>query len=320
MDNRLHNLHRRSELLRKFRRFFYDRNFIEVETPLLSCEVIPELHIEPIALSREATQRTAMYLQASPELHMKRLLAEGLQAIFQVTRSFRAGELGHLHNPEFTLVEWYRAGDDIQAGMNLLDELCQSLLGTPPSRRISYREAFHSLLGICPHTATCERLANCATQHAISVPDNMPANDRDEWLNLLLTTRIEPQLGLATPDLLYDYPLSQSALAKLATRDEGIQVAERFELYWRGVELANGYHELTDAEELRQRLSQVNQQRETDGRPVFPLPESLLSAMERGLPDSSGCALGFDRLAMLAVEAESIGEVMAFCQQKRTME
>ncbi len=316
MDNRLQKLARRSELLHKLRNFFFERNFTEVETPLLSHEVIPEQHIEPIAVSRDATLHTAypqttQYLQASPELHMKRLLAEGLQAIFQVTRSFRAGELGHLHNPEFTLVEWYRTGDDMQAGMNLLDELCQVLLGTPPARRISYNEAFQSLLGIYPHTATCERLATCATQHAISVPDNMPANDRDEWLNLLLTTRIEPQLGLTTPDLLYDYPLSQSALAKLATRDEGIQVAERFELYWQGVELANGYHELTDVEELRKRLTQVNHHREESGRAALPLPESLLAAMEYGVPESTGCALGFDRLVMLVVGAKAISEVMA---------
>lgn len=305
-------LQQRSELLRSLRSFFYDRNFIEVETPLLSSEVIPELHIEPLALSRNVTRHTARYLQASPELHMKRLLAEGMSSIFQVTRSFRGGESGELHNPEFTLVEWYRAGDDMQAGMTLLDELCQSLLGTPPARRISYGEAFQSLLSICPHTASCEQLATCAEQHAIAIPAEMPAEDRDEWLTLLLSARIEPQLGQTAPDLLYDYPVSQSALAKLATREDGTKVAERFELYLQGVELANGYHELTDAAELRERLTQVNHQREADGRPALPSPESLLAAMQQGLPDSSGCALGFDRLVMLALGAKSIGEVMAF--------
>ncbi|TWU30381.1 EF-P lysine aminoacylase EpmA [Bythopirellula polymerisocia] len=314
MFNRIQNLQRRSELLNRLRSFFYDRNFIEVETPLLSSEVIPELHIEPIAVSSDATRRTA-FLQASPELHMKRLLAEGMPAIFQVTRSFRADELGRLHNPEFTLVEWYREGDDMQAGMNLLDELCQTLLGTPPARRIRYGEAFQELLEICPHTATCEQLATCAKRNAIAIPENMPTTDRNEWLNLLLTARIEPQLGLTAPDLLYDYPASQSALAKLAIRDDGIEVAERFELYWKGVELANGYHELTDAAELRERLTVVNQQRELAGRHALPMPESLLAAMQLGLPNSSGCALGFDRLAVLAIGAEKIGEVMAFSEE-----
>ncbi len=313
MDKRIQYLRTRSDLLFKLRTFFLNRNFFEVETPLLSGEVIPELYIDPVSLCDDATRPTA-YLQASPELHMKRLLTEGIPAIFQVTRSFRLGESGKLHNREFTLAEWYRAGYDMSAGITLLDELVQSMLGTPPARRISYSEAFQTILNICPHTASCEQLALCAERHSVSVPTGMP-DDRDEWLNLLLSTRIEPQLGRTTPDLLYDYPASQSALAKLATRENGIEVAERFELYWRGIELANGYHELTDAAELRERLTQVNSQRKANGRPILPMPESLLAAMERGLPDSSGCALGFDRLAMLAVGAESIEEVMTFCDK-----
>lgn len=314
MNERIHNLKTRSDLLRRMRGFFYERDFIEVETPLLSDEVIPELHIEPLALSRDATHHTA-YLQASPELHMKHLLGEGIPAMFQVTRSFRTGESGRLHNPEFSLAEWYRAGDDMSAGMTLLDELVQTLLGTLPARRISYREAFQSILDICPYTASCEQLATCAERNSVSIPSGMPVDGRDEWLNLLLSVRIEPLLGQSNPDLLYDYPASQSALAKLATREDGVQVAERFELYWNGIELANGYHELTDANELRERLAQVNFQRNENDRSSLPMPESLLAAMERGMPACSGCALGFDRLVMLAVGAESIEEVMTFCDR-----
>jgi elongation factor P--(R)-beta-lysine ligase len=311
MGNRLENLKRRSELLRKLREFFYDREFLEVETPLLSREVIPELHIEPLSFrSRDSTNRR-LWLQASPELHMKRLLAEGLTAIFQVTRSFRAGEHGKLHNPEFTIVEWYRTDDNMLAGMSLLDELCRTLLGTPPAIRTSYAGAFQTHLGICPHTASCEELAACAERHSI-VAQGINSADRDEWLNLLLATKIEPQLGKQGPEFLFDYPASQAALAKTALREHGIEVAERFELYWQGVELANGYHELTDAAELRARFIEVNKARAADGRPALPLPESLLSAMEQGIPDSTGCALGFDRLVMLALGAESIGDVMAF--------
>jgi len=139
----------------------------------------------------------------------------------------------------------------------------------------------------------------------------MPQHDRDEWLNLLLATQVEPKLGLAGPEILYDYPASQAALAKITPREDGIKVARRFELYWRGIELANGYDELTDAAELRSRLEKANIRRAADDRPALPLPESLLSAMKTGLPPCSGCALGFDRLVMLALGAKSIAEVTA---------
>jgi elongation factor P--(R)-beta-lysine ligase len=162
-------LERRSVLVRKLREFFYGRGFIEVETPLLAREIIPELHIEPIRTEG------GEFLQASPELHMKRLLAAGAQAIFQVTRSFRAGERGQLHNPEFTIVEWYHVGDDMAAGIDLLDELTQSLLGTPPAKRTSYSGAFERTLHISPHTCKVDELAvaakkadmaQCAAGHA----------------------------------------------------------------------------------------------------------------------------------------------------------
>jgi lysyl-tRNA synthetase class 2 len=309
MTDRIVNLKRRGELLRNLREFFYNRNFVEVETPLLSNEVIPELHIEPPVVNHDATHRTA-FLQASPELHMKRLLVEGMPAIFQVTRSFRAGEVGSLHNPEFTILEWYRAGDDMNAGMKLHDDLMQTVVNSPTAIRTTYAEAFQKTLGINPHTASCEALAECAAQHNIAA-EGINTNDRDEWLNLLLATKIEPTLGQTAPELLYYYPASQASLAKTIERD-GIEVAERFELYWRGVELANGYHELTDAAELRRRFIEVNAGRVADNRPALPLPESLLAAMERGLPASTGCALGFDRLVMLALGAKQIADVMAF--------
>ena len=314
MNSRLDNLNRRAQLLRKLREFFHERGFLEVETPLLSSEVIPELHIEPPHIeSRDSTNRTAQWLQASPELHMKRLLAQGMPAIFQVTRSFRAGERGRLHNPEFTIVEWYRAGDDMHAGMVLLDDLCQTLLGTPPAIRTTYAAAFEKCVGINPHTASCAELNACAKQHGIAA-EGIEPNDRDEWLNLLLAKKIETRLGLEGPELLFEYPANQASLAKTATRADGVEVAERFELYWQGVELANGFYELTDAQELRNRFNAVNKARTADGRSALTLPESLLSAMQSGLPDSAGCALGFDRFAMLAVGAESIGDVMTFSE------
>jgi lysyl-tRNA synthetase class 2 len=304
----IESLEKRSALLRTLRAFFHERNFLEVETPLLTDEIIPELHIEPIRTDAE------LFLQASPELYMKRLMANGATAIFQVTRSFRAGERGQLHNPEFTIVEWYRAGDDMNEGMDLLDELTQSLLGTPPALRSSYAEAFERILRICPHTSTTDDLSEVAEKANVAVPGAMDRNDRDEWLNLLLAARIEPQLGRDRPEIVYHYPASQASLSKVIASDAGYEVAERFELYCKGVELANGFHELTDAAEQRRRFDAVNTARVADGRCALPIPESLLAALEHGLPDCTGVALGFDRLTMLAIGASSIDRVIAFHQ------
>lgn len=305
------NLQQRSQLLRVVREFFFNRDFVEVETPLLSSEIIPELHIEPIARIDRSGKAMPSYLQASPELQMKRLLSAGMSALFQITKSFRADEHGPLHNPEFTIVEWYRTGHDMRAGMQLLDELCQTTLKTSAARRTSYAAAFEQYANIDPHSASIEQLAACVESHQLTAPADIRDNNRDEWLNVLLALQVEPQLGRERPEILYDYPASQAALAKTALRDSGIEVAERFELFWQGVELANGYHELTDAAELRQRLEQVNCRRLADSRDVLPMPESLLQAMKQGLPNCAGCALGFDRLVMLACGANSIHEVMA---------
>jgi lysyl-tRNA synthetase class 2 len=302
-------LERRGELLRRLREFFHQRGFIEVETPLLASEIIPELHIEPICAEGGA------FLQASPELHMKRLLAAGICDIYQVTRSFRAGERGQLHNPEFTIVEWYRTGDDMAAGIDLLDELVQSLLNTPPAVRTTYAEAFERTLHISPHSATLEDLSAAAEKTDVDVPAGMNRHDRDEWLNLLLVTRVEPTLGLDRPEIVYHFPASQASLAKVARSQHGYDVAERFELYYHGIELANGFHELDDAAELRKRFEAVNVARVTDGRHSLPLPQSLLAAIQGGLPDCTGVALGFDRLVMLATGAKSIDEVVAFPQE-----
>jgi elongation factor P--(R)-beta-lysine ligase len=303
------NLQQRSLLLRRLRDFFYERGFIEVETPLVADEVIPELHIEPT--------RTAdgQFLQASPELHMKRLLAAGAKAIFQITRSFRASERGPMHNPEFTMVEWYRVGDDMRAGIELLDELAQTTLATPPCDRTTYAAVFERVLNVDPHAATIAELSAAAAASKIAIPSGINSSDRDEWLNLLLATVIEPQLGRDRPEIIYHYPASQASLSRV-TRDElGREVAERFELYYHGIELANGFHELTDAGEQRRRFEEVNAARITDGRPALPLPETFLAAIERGIPNCTGVALGFDRLLMLAVGAKTIGDVIAFPQR-----
>ncbi|MCC7473889.1 MAG: EF-P lysine aminoacylase GenX [Pirellulales bacterium] len=302
----LEALRQRRGLLIELRRFFEGHGFLEVETPLLAEEIIPELHIEPFVVEGGG------FLQASPELHMKRLLAAGAEAIFQVTRSFRAGEIGQLHNPEFTIIEWYRTGDDMEAGIGLLDSLLQTMLNTPPARRTSYAEAFERELGVSSHLATARDLAELTERSGVPVPEGMKREDKDEWLNLLLAGRIEPQLGRDRPEIVFHYPASQASLAKVVRLPQGYEVAERFEVYYRGVELANGFHELSDAAEQRARFMAVNAARVAEGRRALPLPERLLAALEHGLPDCTGVALGFDRLAMLAAEGSSVADVMAF--------
>jgi lysyl-tRNA synthetase class 2 len=305
----------RSELLRQLREFFAKRGFLEVETPLLSANTVVDRHLDPFHVvvddgRVESGSVRAYWLQTSPELGMKRLLAAGAGAIYQITRSFRRGETGPLHNPEFTIVEWYRTGDSMAQGIQFLDELSRSLLGRGAAERTGYAEAFKRFLGIDPHHADCGELATLARQSGILAPPSLRPDDRDGWLDLLLVERVSPNLGIDRPTILYDYPASQAALAQI--RPGPPAVAERFELYVSGIELANGYHELLDAGELRRRMVQANLQRMADGKPELPEESRLLAAMEAGLPPSTGVALGFDRLVMLAAGATMLEEVMAF--------
>jgi elongation factor P--(R)-beta-lysine ligase len=251
-----------------------------------------------------------MWLQTSPEFAMKRLLAAGAPAIYQVARVFRQDELGPLHNPEFTLVEWYQPGDSMNPGMQLTSDLCETMLGRGVAERISYADAFQRHVGIDPHTADGKQLAAVARKLGIQPPASLALEDRDGWLDLLMVERIQPHLGTQRPTLLYDYPASQAALARI--RPQEPPVAERFELYVDGIELANGYHELLDPAELQARNARTNAQRVADGKPALPEESRLLAAMDAGLPPAVGVALGFDRLVMLAAGAKSIAEVVAF--------
>lgn len=301
----------RAGLLRRLRQFFHQCGFLEVETPILSADTVVDRHLDPFYVDWTAApgrppQRC--WLQTSPEFAMKRLLAAGGGAMFQVSKVFRQGEIGPLHNPEFTLVEWYCPDDTPDAGMQRLSDLCEILLGRGPAERLSYREAFQRYVGLDPHTADSEALLTAA--RGLAVPETLSPRDRDGWLDLLLVERIQPHLGVGRPAILYDYPASQAALARI--RPETPPVAERFELYVDGIELANGYHELLDAAELRRRIAEANAQRRADGKDPLPAESRLLAAMEAGLPPSVGVALGFDRLVMLAAGAQNIRQVIAF--------
>ena len=308
-------LRRRAQLLKQLRAFFDDRDFLEVETPLVSRDTVVDRHLDPIPVTLFEDPRVPetgrrMWLQTSPEFAMKRLLAAGGQRIYQVAKAFRGGERGRFHNPEFTIVEWYQVGATMAEGMALLADLVMELLQFPEVGLISYGDAFQQTLGVNAHTATVSELAAVAHRASVVVPANMPPDDRDEWLNVLLAGAIEPRLGAQFPQILFDYPASQAALAQV--RNEDPPVASRFELYIRGLELANGYHELLDANILRERNLQNNRWRQVDGKYTVPEDSLLLAAMDRGLPDCVGVALGFDRLVMLATGAECLQQVMAF--------
>lgn len=313
------NLRLRAELLRKLREFFFERGLLEVETPLASADVVVDRHLDPLSVvlpddPRQPNVGRRLWLQTSPEFAMKRLLAAGGPAIYQVTRAFRADEIGPLHNPEFTIVEWYRPGDDMAAGMTLLSDLSESLLGRGPAERISYAAAFQKYVGLDPHLASLPDLKAEIIAMDQCDPNKLP-DDRDFLLDFLLAGRVQDQLGFGRPTILFDYPAAQAALARTRTVDpasSSAAVGERFELYVEGIELANGYHELLDPAELRRRQVAANAHRRADGRAVLPEESRLLDAMDTGLPPSTGVALGWDRLVMIAAGASQIREVMPF--------
>lgn len=305
-------LRTRSEIVWKLRSCFHDLGFQEVHTPVLSRDTVVDRHLHPISvpaasLELDVDPVTSYFLQTSPEFAMKRLLAAGVSAMYQIGPAFRSGERGSLHNPEFTMVEWYRTGDDLAAGIALLSQLV-AVIGRTQPVVASYRSVFLQHAGCDPLDDSLAELAACGAGCAGVNTDW--TDDRDEWLNLIFSAKVQPELGHETPSIVTHYPSSQSALARICPSDP--RTAERFELFIDGVELANGYHELIDADELLARNTHVNDQRLNDGRPALPQESQLLQAMRDGLPECSGCALGLDRLVMIATQADSIDQVLAF--------
>ncbi len=242
---------------------------------------------------------------------MKRLLAAGSGAIYQICKAFRNGESGRRHNPEFTLLEWYRPDFNHHQLMEDVATLVNSVLPKPRAvEYLSYGEIFIRHLNIDPHHATALQLQQCAKQHHITDAERLDLPSKDGWLDLLLTHCIEPQLGQNHLSFVYDYPASQASLAKIRTGSPPL--AERFELYLEGMELANGFYELTDADEQQQRFSQNLEQRCLQGQPIVPMDKNLLAAINAGLPDCAGVALGVDRLLMQTTNTTEIDNVLSF--------
>jgi elongation factor P--(R)-beta-lysine ligase len=307
----LENLRLRACVLKQIRDFFAARHVMEVDTPLMCHTSVTDPYIQSIPAlfqphPKENEQR--YYLQTSPEYAMKRLLAAGSGAIYQIAKAFRQGELGRFHNPEFTMLEWYRPGFDHHRLMDEMDDLLQLILKTPPAERKSYAELFQTFLHLDPHHASIHELMACAKDKSISVAGDI--TDRDTWLSLLITHYIEPQIGKDRPCFIYDFPGSQAALARLQPGDT--PVASRFEVYFQGIELANGFHELQDANEQRKRFENNLIARKQLGLSELPIDEYLLSALSHGLPDCAGVALGIDRIIMLAASCHHIAEILSF--------
>jgi elongation factor P--(R)-beta-lysine ligase len=304
----------RARLLARIREFFAARGVLEVDTPIIVNAPVSDVHIHSARVeltpAAPGSPPAHFFLHTSPEYAMKRLLAAGVGDIYQICHVARALESGRVHNPEFTLLEWYRIGFSLGQLMDEVELLVGGLLGSPAeasAERLSYREAFLRELALDPFEATTTQLAQAAAPLALSAGAPL---ERDGYLELLMGSLIGPRLGKERLTFIYGYPASQAALARLDPADP--RAAQRFELYARGIELANGFHELAVAAEQRARFAADNAARCRAGLPVQPLDERLLAALGSGLPDCAGVALGVDRLLMLASGASHIDQVLAF--------
>lgn len=302
-------LRARAGIIGQVRQFFAERNVLEVETPCLSAAAVsdPQLHpfaTDYVADGDQAAQR--LYLHTSPEYPMKRLLAAGSGCIWQLCKVFRNGETGGRHNPEFSMLEWYRVGFDHHQLMDEVEALVVGILGCAAARRVTYASLFAEHLELDVHQCSDADLAQQG-RNRCGFSGEMP---RDGWLNLLFSHCIEP--ALQAPTMVYAFPASQAALAQVVDGDDAVPSAARFELFVQGMELANGYFELTDAKEQGRRFAADQRERAAMGKAALPVDTRLVDALNAGLPPCAGVALGLDRLVMLALGAPRIEQVIAF--------
>jgi elongation factor P--(R)-beta-lysine ligase len=317
-------LRQRAGLLARVREFFAARRVLEVDTPLIVNSPVSDVHIHSATVCLTPAGAPPLFLHTSPEYAMKRLLAAGSGDIYQICHVARGLEQGRLHNPEFTLIEWYRIGFSLAELMSEVEALLRALLAERAagrgSERLTYGEAFRRELGLDPFGAGRAQLLAAARRAGYDAPPDTPAGrggtagdgpaDRDELLELLMAAHVGPRLGRGAFSFVHGYPASQAALARLDPADP--RTAQRFELYVDGIELANGFRELASSAEQRARFQRDNDARCRRGLPSAPPDERLLAALAAGLPDCAGVALGFDRVLMLAAGARHIEEVLAF--------
>ncbi|WP_416306480.1 elongation factor P--(R)-beta-lysine ligase [Neptunicella sp. SCSIO 80796] len=308
----LQTLQQRAKYLASIRAFFAERNVLEVETPQLAKHAVTDPHLDSFRtefVGPGNAQGLSLFLQTSPEYAMKRLLCAGSGCIYQICKAYRNDEAGRLHNPEFTLLEWYRIGFNHFDLMDEMADLLTLILQCQTPQRITYQQAFQQYLDIDPLNATLTQLRQLVQQ--LDLADfARQETDPDTLLQLLFSHCIEPKIGQQSPCMVYHFPASQAALARINAEDK--RVAERFEVYFKGIELANGFHELANANEQRRRFQQDNAKRQLLGYPAVIADESLLQALHYGLPDCAGVALGIDRLLMLAMDLPNIDAVQPF--------
>ncbi|WP_273778819.1 EF-P lysine aminoacylase EpmA [Acinetobacter sp. GSS19] len=303
----------RAKMYARIRQFFAERNVLEVETPILSQAGVTDVHLASVAAQRHvAGQLQTHYLQTSPEFAMKRLLASGSGPIYQICKVFRDDEHGRKHNSEFSMLEWYRPGFSLKELMfettDLLSVCLQERFSELHPLVLSYKHAFQDRLNINPLQATLKQLKDTANRVGLNLD---LGDDRLGYIDLLFSHFVEPSLGFDTPVFLTDFPPELASLAKVKQDQDGEWVAARFELYIEGLELANAYDELVDAEVLRQRFEQDNQRRADLGLSIMPVDEYLLAALPQ-MPATSGIALGLDRLLMVVTQQSRLDKVITF--------
>ena len=308
--SKLEILRDRAQMFSKARAFFADRGVMEVDVPILGKGAPIDAHIDVMAIPLQGGERG--FLHTSPEYAMKRLLAHGAGDIYQMSHVFRDGEIGHLHNPEFTMVEWYRVGKTFPELIDETISFIRLFLGEVPIHFLTYRAALKQHAGIDYITASTDDLIACAHHHKLHLPSDAHLWDKDTLLNFLMGFLVEKQLQELT--VLQHYPATQSALARTTVKD-GEAIAERFEIYYKGIELANGFHELTDPVEQRRRFHEENEERLRLGKSQLPLDENFLQALEKGLPDCCGVAVGFDRLMLLRHDKHHLADVLPISWQ-----
>jgi elongation factor P--(R)-beta-lysine ligase len=314
---KLETLRYRAQFLQSIRDFFAKREVLEVDPPLLSQGVATDPLLSAFQVETNPIKPMPYFLQTSPEFAMKRLLAAGSGPIYALGKAFRYGEVGRKHNPEFTLLEWYRLGWDHIALIKEVDALFQHLLNTPEVEIVTYQSLFEKYFNLQPHLATDIVLKEIALEKGWAVKSD--EYDKDGWLDLLLSHGIEPYLGEKSPIALVDYPATQASLAKTRLLTEGkhtFAVADRFEFYYQGKELANGYHELICAKEQRQRFETDLALRQQKQLETLPIDERLLAALEQGLPACAGVAVGIDRLLMIKLGLSQLEEVLPFAWER----
>ncbi|MGE3296030.1 MAG: EF-P lysine aminoacylase EpmA [Porticoccaceae bacterium] len=304
-------LSQRARLLAGIRAFFAERDVLEIEVPVLGLAGVTDVHIDNPVVAGEPPG----YLQSSPEYFLKRLLVAFPEPVYYLGKAFRAGERGRLHHPEFTLLEWYRPGWDDRVLMDEVETLLRDLgaAGAASCPRLDYGACFRDALGIDPHRVDDSCLRTLAAEVAGQSVASWCDEPRAICLDLLFSLKVEPRLPAGVVFVTH-YPVCQAALARVVDTPDGVPVARRFEVFLNRVELANGYWELTDAAEQRRRFAVDAKLRRVLGRPVRPADERLLAALDAGLPDCAGVALGVDRLLMQLVGAAHIREVLAFAE------